>query len=184
MAEQPTRPLRLVRDEEGQDDRDVSFASFDDLFRRYHRLVATIGLRMLGRRGEIDDFVQDVFLEAHRGYGSLRDPHAAKAWLRAISVRIAVRRLRRHRFAALLGFDHPADPGPFPVGANQEHAALLSEVYRVLEQLPAKARVVWVLRFIEGDKLEEIAEVTGMGLSTVKRHLQVATDKITEVFGA
>lgn len=184
MADQPPRPLRLVRDEEAHHDRDLPIRTFDELFRRYHRLVATIGLRMLGRSREIDDFVQDVFLEAHRGYGSLRDPAAAKAWLRAIAVRVAVKKLRRHRLAAMLGLDRPADVGPFPVGANQEHAALLSEVYRVLESIPAKARVVWVLRFIEGDKLEEIAEVTGMGLSTVKRHLATATETITEVFGA
>jgi RNA polymerase sigma-70 factor, ECF subfamily len=183
MAELPTRPLRLVRDEEGHDERELSFATFDDLFRRYHRLVATIGLRMLGRRSEVDDFVQDVFLEAHRGYGSLRDPNAAKAWLRAIAVRVAVKRLRKHRLASMFGLDRPGDAGPFPVGANQEHAALLSEVYRVLESVPAKARVVWVLRVVEGEKLEEIAEVTGMGLTTVKRHLAVATGKLAEVFG-
>src|SRR5262245_19078907 len=99
MADQPTRPLRLVRNDEGQHERDLPIRTFDDLFRRYHRLVATIGLRVLGRSREIDDFVQDVFLEAHRGYGSLRDPAAAKAWLRAIAVRVAVKKLRRHRFA-------------------------------------------------------------------------------------
>ncbi len=175
--------LRLVREHPDAAERQESAATFDDFFRRYHRLVASLGLRMLGRRSEVDDFVQDVFLEAHKSFGTLREPGAEKGWLRAIAVRVAVRRLRKHRLAAALGLDRPGDVGPFPVGANQEHAVLLSEVYRVLETVPAKARVVWVLRVVEGEKLEDIAEVTKMGLSSVKRHLAVATDKLAEVFG-
>ncbi len=156
--------------------------SFDDCFRRYHRLVATIGLRMLGTRGEVEDFVQDVFLEVHKSYGSLRDPSAAKGWIRAIAVRVAIKRLRRRRLKAAFGLDEPSDLGPFPVEANQEQAAMVSEVYRALESVPAKARVVWVLRHVEGEKLEAIAEVAGMGLTTVKRHLAVATARLQEVF--
>jgi RNA polymerase sigma-70 factor (ECF subfamily) len=158
--------------------------SFDDCFRRYHRLVATIGLRMLGHRSDVDDFVQDVFLEVHRSYHSLRDRGAAKAWIRSIAVRVAIKKLRRRRLKALIGLDDPIDPGPFPVEANQEQMALVGEVYRVLETVPAKARVVWVLRYVEGEKLEDIAEVAGMGLTTVKRHLAVAMARLHEVFDA
>ncbi len=181
--------LRLVLEDEGSPESSTQQSpenchSFEDCFRRYHRLVASIGLRILGRRSDVDDFVQDVFLEVHRGFSKLRDPAAAGGWVRSIAVRVAIKRLRRRRFAAALGLDRPSDLGPFPVGANQEHAALLSEVYSVLETLPAKSRVVWVLRYVEGEKLEDIAEAAQMGLSTVKRHLAAAQGKLKEVFDA
>ena len=58
-----------------------------ELFRRYAPYVATIASKLLGRDdGELDDLVQDVFIEAHRGLGQLRDAHAAKGWLARITV--------------------------------------------------------------------------------------------------
>lgn len=178
----PSRRLRLVR---GTEERppDEGPATFEACFERYHRLVATIGLRMLGRRSEVDDFVQDVFFEVHKSFGSLREPKAAKGWVRAIAVRVAVKRIRRMRLAATFGLDQPVDLGDVFERPSQEHATLLLEIYRALDTLPAKSRVVWVLRYIEGEKLEAIAEVTEMGLSTVKRHLAAAQARVKEVVG-
>jgi RNA polymerase sigma-70 factor (ECF subfamily) len=179
------RHIRLVTGERTPEgDGTYEGKTFDDCFRQFHRLVATIGFRMLGHRADVDDFVQDVFLEVHRSYHTLRDRGAAKAWIRSIAVRVAIKRLRRKRIKAVLGFDEPAEAGPFPVEANQEHAALVSEVYRALEAVPAKARVVWVLRYVEGEKLEDIAALSGMGLTTVKRHLATAMARLHEVFDA
>ena len=50
-----------------------------DLFRRYSPYVATIGIRLLGRDDELDDLVQEVFIEAYRGFHQLRSPDAVKA---------------------------------------------------------------------------------------------------------
>lgn len=172
-APDATGSLRLVREGDG-----AGGLSFDDFFRRHHRLVAAIGLRMLGRAADVEDFVQDVFLEAHRGYAKIREPAAAKGWLRSIAVRKAIRRLRRRRVAMALGLDRPDPLETAPYAANQEQAVLLQQIYRVLEHVPAKAKVVWVLRVIEGEKLEDIAAMTGMGLSSVKRHLSVATAEL------
>jgi len=183
MSRSPSK-LRLVEDGAPVEaTREDGPTTFDECFRRYHRLVGTIGLRMLGRRDDVDDFVQDTFLEVHRSFGSIRDPGATKAFVRSIAVRVAIKKLRRRRIAAALGLDKPVDLGPYAVGGNQEHATLLAEVYRVLGTVPAKARVVWILRHVEGEKLEDIAKVADMGLSTVKRHLAVASARLEEVLG-
>ena len=71
-----------------------------DLFLRYAPYVAKIGFKLLGRDDELDDLVQDVFIEAHRGLAQLRTAEAAKGWLARITVRRAVRRLRRQRLRA------------------------------------------------------------------------------------
>ena len=59
----------------------VSEEELGGLFRRYAAYVATIGFRLLGRDDELDDLVQEVFMEAYRGFHQLRSAEAAKAWL-------------------------------------------------------------------------------------------------------
>src|SRR5207245_4945312 len=74
----------------------------DALYRRYAGYVAAVAVRLLGRDGEIDDLVQDVFVEAVRGVAKVRDPNAIKGWLAKVAVRMCVRRLqKRSLFRAL-----------------------------------------------------------------------------------
>ena len=68
-----------------------------ELFRRYAPYVSTIGLRLLGRDDDLDDLVQDVFIEAYRGIHGLRTPEAIRGWLARITVRRATRRLRARK---------------------------------------------------------------------------------------
>src|SRR4029077_1840693 len=76
-----------------------------DLFRRYAPYVATIGLRLLGRDDDLDDLVQDVFIEAYRGLAGLRSHDAVKGWLARITVRRATRRLRARRLRAFFSLE-------------------------------------------------------------------------------
>ena len=148
---------------------------FDALFRRYSPYVACIGLRLLGRDDELDDLVQDVFLEAHRGLKSVRESGAIKGWLARICVRRAVRRLRRRRLRAFLSLDALAhDPRLVAPGASPEARAEVSQLYGQLERLPALERVVWALRYLEGDSLDEIATLCACSKSTVQRRLRAA----------
>jgi RNA polymerase sigma-70 factor, ECF subfamily len=62
-------------------------ADLDPIFRQYAGYVATIGFKVLGRSDELDDFVQEVFIEALRGLRQLREPGALKGWLARITVR-------------------------------------------------------------------------------------------------
>ena len=148
---------------------------FDAVFRRYAPYVAAIGLRILGREEEIDDLVQEVFLDAHRGLGRLQDAGSLKPWLASIAVRRARRKLRGGWLARWLtkkrvaDYTHLADRGATP----EEHAHVRS-VYRLLERMPADERVVWILRHVESESLERVAELCGCSLSTVQRRLRSA----------
>ncbi len=147
----------------------------DALFRRYSPYVASIGLRLLGRDDEVDDLVQDVFLEAHRGLRQLREPGAVKAWLARVCVRRAVRRLRRRRLRAFLSLDTLThDANLVAPGASPEAHAEVTRLYGKLARLPAQERVVWVLRYLEGEGLDEIAVLCACSKSTVQRRLRAA----------
>jgi len=168
----PRPQLRVV---EGGARPGLDTSDFDAVFRRFSPYVASIGLRLLGRDDELDDLVQDVFLEAHRGLHSVREPAAIKGWLARICVRRAVRRLRRRRLRAFLSLDTLThDVELVAPGASPEARAEVAQLYRKLERLPALERVVWVLRNLEGDSLDEIAVLCACSKSTVQRRLRGA----------
>jgi RNA polymerase sigma-70 factor (ECF subfamily) len=163
--------LRLVGDHEGE----VDTTDFDAVFRRYSGYVARVAVRLLGADSELDDVVQEVFLEAHRGLRSLREPRAVRGWLARVCVRRATRRLRRRRLLSFLSLSSvpeselPADPG-----GNPERGAEILRLYRVLDRMPAAERVAWVLRHVEGESLDDLVELCRCSKSTVQRRLRAA----------
>jgi RNA polymerase sigma-70 factor (ECF subfamily) len=142
------------------------------VFRRYAPYVAKIGMRILGRRDEIDDFVQDVFVQVHRHLSTVREPEALKGWLGKLAVHEATRRLRRKRLRAFLGLSTPHDYADVAdAGASPEQRALLSHVFATLDAVGAPERVAWALRHLEGETMERVAELCGCSLSTAKRRV-------------
>ena len=153
----------------------VSAEEIDDLFRRYSPYVATIGIRLLGRDDELDDLVQEVFIEAYRGFHQLRSPDAVKSWLARITVRRAIRRLRRRRLRSFFSLEAlPSDAKLADGGATPEEKAEIVSSYRMIERLPVRQRVVWVLKHVEGETLDAIAEMCRCSKTTVQRRLRAA----------
>lgn len=156
-------------------------SSIDELFRRYARYVGAVGLRILGRREEVDDLVQDVFVATIRGLDQLNEPAAIKAWLLTVTVRQARRRLRQRRLRALVGLDQVVDYDQTPdAAAPPDRRALLAQVYRVLDRIPTDARLAWTLRHIEGETLPAVAALCGCSLATAKRRIAAAASDIEE----
>jgi RNA polymerase sigma-70 factor, ECF subfamily len=165
--------LRVVEGGASQREADTSALDFDSVFRRYSPYVASVGLRLLGRDHELDDLVQDVFLEAHRGLTQIRDASSIKGWLARICVRRAVRRLRRRRVRAFLSLDTlEHDAHLIAPGASPEARAEVTRLYRKLEVVPALDRAIWVLRYLEGEALDDIAVLCDCSKSTVQRRLR------------
>jgi RNA polymerase sigma-70 factor, ECF subfamily len=156
---------RLVRPDE-------STGPLDEVYRRYAPYVAAVILRMTGRDAEVEDLVQDVFVEATRGIEKLREPEAIKAWLATIAVRRTRRALRFRKLRGFLGLDPGADytrviDGPAP----QEDRLLLASVYEVLDTVTVADRLAFVLHHIEGEKLEIVASRCGCSCATAKRRI-------------
>jgi RNA polymerase sigma-70 factor, ECF subfamily len=156
-------------------------SSLDDAYRRFAPYVAAIAVRILGRSDELDDLVQDVFVEATRGIASLAEPQAIKGWLARITVRASVRKLRRRRLLRALhlstedAVDYDALAAP---GATPEQRAMVARVYRALDALPAAERVAWVLRHVHGATLDEAALASACSLSTFQRRLRRASEQL------
>ena len=151
--------------------------SFDEIFRQFAPHVARMAMSLLGRPDEVDDVVQDVFLDAYRGFGKLRKASALRSWLFTITVRKARRRLRGQSVRRFIGLHELTDYSRLAApGASPAQRAQVVALYRALDNVPAQARLAWCLRHVEGESLNRVAELCGCSRSTAHRRITLATE--------
>ncbi len=151
-------------------------------FRRFAPALGRKALRILGRRDEADDLVQDVFLDAQRSLHRIREPRALYAWLCVATVRLARYRLRLRRLRRFLRLDDLADYSALADrSAHPAQRLLVTNVYRALDALPVEERIAWTLRCVDGEELDRVALLCGCSLATVKRRVRAAQRALEEV---
>lgn len=152
------------------------------LFRRHYAAVTGTVVRLLGDSPEADDVAQDAMESAFADISDLREPGAFRAWLVQIAVRKVHRRFRRRRLRRVLGLESGEPVGGMAVlaadGVSPEARAELQLLDRTLATLPAKERVAWTLRMVEGLKLTEVAAACDCSLATAKRRIAAADGEI------
>lgn len=136
-------------------------AAFGRLYDRYFRMVHGILLARVPRN-EVDDLVQDVFLQALRQLASLREDYAFGAWLAMIARNRAYDYHRRSRECSEL---------PENLAAADRHSAEALAVLDAIRKLPESYREPLMMRLVEGMTGEEIAERTGMTAASVRVNL-------------
>lgn len=159
-------------------------ARWAQLYEDNARYVAWFASRLLSRRDEVEDIVQEVFLIAARNLETLSNPAEARGWLKTVALRRATRRLRWQRVRTGFGL-LPADAideSLVATDADPEASARLRQLLTVLETLPTPIRIAWSLRYLHEERLESVAELCGCSLSTAKRRIEAAQLRITEAF--
>jgi RNA polymerase sigma-70 factor (ECF subfamily) len=152
------------------------------IYRRHVNHVAGLVVRLLRSRTDVEDIVQDTFAVALDQIGALRDGRALRAWLSQIAVSQLRRRLRRRRLLRILGLDATVDDATLGALAadsvSAETQAELVRVDRVLGALPVEQRLAWMLRYVEGETLEDVAKACACSLATAKRRVAAAETRI------
>jgi RNA polymerase sigma-70 factor, ECF subfamily len=156
------------------------------LYRRYVKQVWTTALHMVGNRADAQDVVQDTFVEALRDVPALRRCTALRPWLLRICVHQAHRRFRRRKLLRRLGLDRSIDDAPLEGllqgGATAEQQLELRAVDRALHSASSGERLAWILRYVDGHTLEEVADLCGCSLATAKRRLREAQVHVRRAF--
>jgi RNA polymerase sigma-70 factor (ECF subfamily) len=149
------------------------------LWEKYAPLVRRITSRAVGPGHEVDDLVQETFLRLYRKLPSLQEPSALRAFVVAITTRVLQTELRTRWLKRWLGL---SDDGKLPesssAGADLDAREALTRFYRLLDGLRPNHRTAFVLRYIEGLELVEVAAATGVSLATIKRWLPRITRRI------
>jgi RNA polymerase sigma-70 factor (ECF subfamily) len=132
--------------------------------------------RSLGLAADVDDLTQDVFFGVYSNVRSLRDRDALRSFILSVAIRKLRSELRRRRVRhifQLTRFDQLPDQ-PVPA-LDAESRQALRRFYAILDRLDAQERCAFVLRYMEGFKLEEVADALEVSLATAKRRLQRAS---------
>jgi RNA polymerase sigma-70 factor (ECF subfamily) len=131
-----------------------------EFFRRELRHVHATLYRVLGSNGDIDDLVQEAFLEIFRSLGGFRGDSSLSTWLDRIAVRVACTYLR-HRRVPTTRLE--LVPEPRAGDATAEERVLAREaarrLYVVLDGLEPRKRIAFTLRVIDGRTFKEVAAV-------------------------
>ena len=154
-------------------------AAFREFYVAHRRMVAASLFRVMGHHHELEDLAQDVFTIAFRGFAKFRGESKLSTWLYRICVNVALGRLRqkaRRPSPVPMAFVPESAPEDSP--ETPEHHVLQNEriarVYRILDTLAPKKRLVLVLHEIEGLDIKEIAAIVNVPVVTVRTRLHYA----------
>lgn len=165
---------------------------FAELMRRYHPHVEKLLYHLAPDWSDRADLAQEVWIRVYRNIKRLQEPVKFRGWLSRIATNLFYDELRkRKRNAAPLSLDAPltiedgeldweiaaATPGPAEELATQE---FYEQLRHAITDLPEVFRTTIVLREIEGMAYEEIAEITGVSLGTVKSRIARARQRLQE----
>jgi RNA polymerase sigma-70 factor (ECF subfamily) len=167
--------------------------AFEELVARYQVRLLNFVYRTIGDRDRAEDLVQEVFIRVYRHLGRFDQGKKFSTWIYTIASNLAKNELRNRSRSPLVLFqaisskfedeDRPLqfeDEGSRPDDLFRKRH-LREMVEGAVQQLPAHHREVFVLRELEGKSYEEIAEITGVNLGTVKSRLNRARAAFTEV---
>jgi RNA polymerase sigma-70 factor, ECF subfamily len=150
------------------------------IWTRHAPMVFRVVERTLGPNADAEDLTQDVFVSTFAKLRGLRDTEALRSFIYSIALRTLKWELRRRRVRRILHLSPTGQLPEVPVRASDsESRQLLTRFYALLDQLGANERAAFVLRHMEGFKLEEIAERMGVSLATVKRLVSRASRSVS-----
>lgn len=155
--------------------------AFNELVRRYQQRIYWTARRIVGSHEDADDVVQDVFVSVYRKLHSYHGHSSFYTWLYRITVNTSLTAVRKRKLVEYFHFDSlmenrkssGEDPGTILL--RNEEKSLMD---RAEETLPARQRAVYVMRYHEGMKFDEIATVLGRSVGGVKANYFHALRKI------
>ena len=153
--------------------------SFNQLVLRWERPIYALAYRVIGREEEARDVCQDTFLRAYRALPGFKGEAKFSSWLYRIALNLCRDWIRRQRRAPVMQMPEGADPvemagerGPVEsietLVARRELSAVVEEAMALL---PEEQRTAIILKEYHGMTFQEIADLQGCPLSTVKTRL-------------
>ncbi len=164
--------------------------SFEELVRRYQRPISAYVYRMVGDYEVALDLTQEIFIKVYGSLSRYRSEFKFSTWIYKIAHNSAVDHLRRNGGRArslsreLDGdqYDLPIESGSLSPEQESERKERRLEIEGVVRSLPNAYRELIVLRHSQDLTYEEIVEVTGLPLGTVKNRLFRAREVMRQQF--
>jgi RNA polymerase sigma-70 factor (ECF subfamily) len=164
-------------------------ASFEELVRRYQRPIAAYVYRMVGDYDSALDLTQEVFIKVYNSLNRYRSEFKFSTWIYKIAHNAAIDHLRRHavREQTLSGSvegerrEVTIESKRLTPEQESERKERRMEIESVVQLLQPAYRELIVLRHSHDLSYDEIAEVTGLPLGTVKNRLFRAREAMRDL---
>ena len=153
--------------------------SFNELIHRWERPIYALAYRQIGREEDARDVCQDTFLRAYRALNGFRGQAKFSSWLYRIALNLCRDWMRRERRTPVV--QAPEDMDLMDLAAAREPSESIEDrvgrhdltraVERAMALLPEEQRTAIVLKEYQGLTFQEIADLLGCPLSTVKTRL-------------
>ena len=164
--------------------------SFEELVRRYQRPISAYVYRMVGNYESALDLTQEIFIKVYSSLRRYRDEFKFSTWIYKIAHNAAVDHLRRNATreqSLVVGhegeqFDLPVESNRLTPEQESERKERRGEIESVVRTLPANYRELIILRHSQDLSYEEIVDVTGLPLGTVKNRLFRAREMMRQQF--
>jgi RNA polymerase sigma-70 factor, ECF subfamily len=169
------------------------YRAFEEIVSRYHVRLINFVYRTIGDREKAEDLVQEVFIRVYRHLHRFDRAKKFSTWVYTIASNLAKNELRNRSRNPLVLFqaikrnwDDEDRPLQFEDSASRpddlfRKRHLREAVEAAVARLPEHHRQVFVLRELEGKSYEEIAEITGCNLGTVKSRLNRARTSFADI---
>ena len=163
--------------------------AFEHLVRLYENKVYTIAYRLMGNHADASDLAQDAFIKIYQALPNFRGDSSFSTWIYHITVNVCRDELRKRQRRPTVSLDEPTGennntyeirshaPGPEEMLDRSETQAMIQEC---LNTLSDDYRTILVMREIQDLAYEEIAELLGCSLGTVKSRLSRARQALKE----
>lgn len=167
--------------------------AFETLITQYERKVYNLAYRLTGNHEDASDMAQEVFIRVFQKLPEFRGDSSFSTWLFRIANNACLDEIRKRKRQRVTSFDNPYETdegemsrqyadeadGPEELLDRRETQAAVQQCINALDE---EYRVVVVLRDIKGYAYNEIADMLGLNLGTVKSRLNRARAAIKEKF--
>lgn len=167
-----------------------SHEAFEQLVLKYEKSIYNIAYHYVLEHEQALDLTQETFLQAYQSLGALKDQSSFGAWLKRICRNKCLDHLRKNKEQILSLEEMMSEEGAapqLPADKTTPESTLhqkedIAHLERLLKDLPDDYRQVLVLRAFEEYSYEEIAQITGTSLGTVKSRIFRAKKMLKEQY--
>ena len=159
--------------------------SFALLMSFHKRRIESLGMSFFKNTADTEDFVQDVFLRAYTKLDSFHGDSLFSTWLTRIGYNIAINAVNRRKEYLPIADEEMIEYPEFSPEEKQIRMATIEAVRIAIKELPDRFAVCLDMYFFYDIPYQEISEITGFPVNTIKSHIfrakQILRDKLTEL---
>ncbi len=161
--------------------------AFEELVRRYEKMVYSLAFQMLNNHDDADDVLQDAFIKVYKSLVNLKNPSAFLTWLHRIVVNLSIDFARKKNRRIELSEETTEDmEEELPLAAiwpaNPEtiykDKELMNLIQEAVMELPPRQRAVIILHEVKGYTKKEIGRILKCPQGTVRSNLHYAREKL------